>query len=166
MKQRAKLAQALVHDPDLVVLDEPTNGLDPAGRLEMISLVRRLSSDLGIRVLLSSHVLEDVERTCDAVVVLRDGQVVTSRPHRGLARYEEGTVEVRWPATPRRSSRRCTPAGVRRRCALGRGAGGRARGDATLDAVRDAAVDAGVGLRALVTGGPTFEDAILEAMES
>ena len=53
MKQRAKLAQALVHDPDLVVLDEPTNGLDPAGRLEMISLVRRLSSELGIRVLLS-----------------------------------------------------------------------------------------------------------------
>ena len=95
MKQRAKLAQALVHDPDLVVLDEPTNGLDPAGRVEMISLVRRLSRDLGIKVLLSSHVLEDVERTCDAVVVLRAGQVVAADRIEGMARSEEGTVEVR-----------------------------------------------------------------------
>ena len=78
MKQRAKLAQALVHSPELVVLDEPTNGLDPSGRDEMLALVRRLSSDLGIAVLLSSHVLEDVTRTCDAVVVLRDGRVVTA----------------------------------------------------------------------------------------
>ena len=60
------------------MLDEPTAGLDPAGREEMLQLVRRLSLDLGVRVLLSSHVLEDVERTCDAVVVLRDGHVVTS----------------------------------------------------------------------------------------
>ena len=60
------------------MLDEPTNGLDPSGREEMLSLVRRLSSDLGIAVLLSSHVLEDVTRTCDAVVVLRDGRLVTA----------------------------------------------------------------------------------------
>ena len=78
MKQRAKLAQALVHSPELVVLDEPTNGLDPSGREEMLALVRRLSSELGIAVLLSSHVLEDVTRTCDAVVVLREGRVVTA----------------------------------------------------------------------------------------
>ena len=78
MKQRTKLAQAIVHAPELVVLDEPTNGLDPSGREEMLSLVRRLSSDLGIAVLLSSHVLEDVTRTCDAVVVLRDGRLVAS----------------------------------------------------------------------------------------
>ena len=80
MRQRVKLAQALVHSPELVVLDEPTNGLDPQGREEMLELVRRLSRDLGIRVLFSSHVLEDVERTCDAVVVLRDGRV--GRPGR------------------------------------------------------------------------------------
>src|SRR4029078_8618120 len=77
-KQRTKLAQAIVHSPELVVLDEPTNGLDPSGRAERLTLVRRLSSALGIAVLLSSHVLEDVTRTCDAVVVLRDGQVVTA----------------------------------------------------------------------------------------
>ena len=84
MKQRAKLAQALVHAPELVVLDEPTNGLDPAGREEMLPLVRRLSSELGIAVLLSSHVLEDVERTCDAVVLLRDGTVVSAGQIDGL----------------------------------------------------------------------------------
>ncbi|MDP9317598.1 MAG: ABC transporter ATP-binding protein, partial [Actinomycetota bacterium] len=78
MHQRTKLAQAIVHAPELVVLDEPTNGLDPSGRDEMLSLVRRLSSDLGIAVLLSSHVLEDVTRTCDAVVVLREGRLVTA----------------------------------------------------------------------------------------
>src|SRR5689334_24807170 len=77
MRQRTKLAQALVHAPELVVLDEPTNGLDPAGREEMLVVVRRLSDDLGIRVLLSSHVLEDVERTSDAVVLLREGKVVS-----------------------------------------------------------------------------------------
>ena len=86
MRQRAKLAQALVHSPELVVLDEPTNGLDPPGRDEMLQLVRRLSRELGIRVLISSHVLEDVERTCDAVVVLRDGRVGRAGPHRRPAR--------------------------------------------------------------------------------
>ena len=86
MRQRVKLAQALVHSPELVVLDEPTNGLDPQGREEMLELVRRLSRDLGIRVLFSSHVLEDVERTCDAVVVLRDGRVAAPGPHQRAAR--------------------------------------------------------------------------------
>ena len=78
MKQRVKLAQALVHAPDLVVLDEPTNGLDPAGRDEMLLIVRRLWENLGVRVLLSSHVLSDVERTCEAVLLLREGHVVSA----------------------------------------------------------------------------------------
>ena len=165
MKQRAKLAQALVHDPDLVVLDEPTNGLDPAGRVEMISLVRRLSRDLGIKVLLSSHVLEDVERTCDAVVVLRAGQVVASDRIEGMARSEEGTVEVRVAGDAEALVARLTAAGVTATLLPSGAVRVTGAGDATLDAVRDAAVDAGVGLRALVTGGPTFEDAVLEAME-
>ncbi len=84
MKQRTKLAQAIVHAPELVVLDEPTNGLDPSGREEMLSLVRRLSQDLDIAVLLSSHVLEDVTRTCDAVVVLRDGRLVAAERIAGM----------------------------------------------------------------------------------
>ena len=88
MKQRTKLAQALVHGPDLVVLDEPTSGLDPSGREEMLSIVRRLSHELGIRVLVSSHLLEDIEQTCDEIVVLREGRVsaqqaVDRRPRLG-----------------------------------------------------------------------------------
>src|SRR4029079_16332488 len=61
MKQRVKLAQAIVHDPDLVFLDEPPNGMDPAGRDDMLRLISRIHNDLGITVILSSHLLEDVE---------------------------------------------------------------------------------------------------------
>ena len=94
MRQRVKLAQALVHSPELVVLDEPTNGLDPQGRDEMLELVRRLSRDLGIRVLFSSHVLEDVERTCDAVVVLRDGRVAAQGRICDLLGREAGSARL------------------------------------------------------------------------
>jgi ABC-2 type transport system ATP-binding protein len=75
MRQRVKLAQALVHDPELVFLDEPTNGLDPEARVEMIALIRSLARDRGLTVLLSTHLLPDVEATCDEVVVLARGRV-------------------------------------------------------------------------------------------
>ena len=70
MKQRIKLAQALVHDPDLLFLDEPTNGMDPKGRDEMLELVRDLAHNKGVNLILSSHLLPDVEYTCDHVIVL------------------------------------------------------------------------------------------------
>jgi len=76
MKQRVKLAQALVHDPKLVLLDEPTAGLDPAGREEMLDLVRKTHREFGISILFSSHLMADVERTCDRIVVLQGGQLV------------------------------------------------------------------------------------------
>jgi ABC-2 type transport system ATP-binding protein len=78
MKQRIKLAQALVHDPDLLFLDEPTNGMDPRGRDEMLDLIRDLSHNKGVSLILSSHLLPDVEYTCDHVVVLDKGRVVAS----------------------------------------------------------------------------------------
>ncbi|MEU9577836.1 ABC transporter ATP-binding protein [Streptomyces chilikensis] len=78
MKQRVKLAQALVHDPDLVLLDEPTNGLDPAGRDDMLDLIRRIHSDFGISVLVTSHLLGELERTCDHVVVIDGGALLRS----------------------------------------------------------------------------------------
>jgi ABC-2 type transport system ATP-binding protein len=78
MKQRIKLAQALVHDPDLLFLDEPTNGMDPKGRDEMLDLVRDLARHKGINVIVSSHLLPDVEYTCDHVVVLDKGRVAAS----------------------------------------------------------------------------------------
>ena len=81
MKQRVKLAQALVHDPTMVFLDEPTAGLDPLGREGMLALVRRTGNEFGISILLSSHLMGDVESTCDRIVVLDGGRVV-----------EDGTV--------------------------------------------------------------------------
>src|SRR5687767_11763849 len=78
MKQRVKLCQALVHDPAFVFLDEPTAGLDPAGREEMLELVRKTHREFGISVLFSSHLMADVERTCDRIIVLQGGQLVES----------------------------------------------------------------------------------------
>lgn len=78
MKQRVKLAQALVHDPRLVLLDEPTNGLDPVGRDEMLGLIRRVHTDFGISVLVTSHLLGELERTCDHVVVIDGGTLLRS----------------------------------------------------------------------------------------
>jgi ABC-2 type transport system ATP-binding protein len=78
MKQRIKLAQALVHDPDLLLLDEPTNGMDPKGRDEMLELVHDLGHTKGVNLILSSHLLPDVERACDHVVVIDKGAVATA----------------------------------------------------------------------------------------
>ncbi len=75
MKQRVKLAQALVHDPTIVLLDEATSGLDPGGREEMLALIQRTGKEFGISILLSSHLMGDVERTCDRIIVLDGGHV-------------------------------------------------------------------------------------------
>ncbi len=78
MKQRVKLAQALVHDPRLLLLDEPTNGLDPAGRDEMLALVQRTGTEFGIAVVVASHLLGELERICDHLVVVEAGQLRAS----------------------------------------------------------------------------------------
>ena len=78
MKQRVKLGQALVHDPAFVFLDEPTAGLDPAGREDMLALIRKTHRDFGISVLFSSHLMADIERTCDRIIVLQGGRLVQS----------------------------------------------------------------------------------------
>ena len=78
MKQRAKLAQSLVHDPRLVLLDEPTNGLDPAARDDMLELVQRIGHDFGIAVLVTSHLLGELERVSDHVVILDSGRLLRS----------------------------------------------------------------------------------------
>jgi ABC-2 type transport system ATP-binding protein len=78
MKQRVKLAQALVHDPGMVLLDEPTNGLDPAGRDQMLALLRRVGTDFGIPMLVTSHLLGELEQICDHVVVIDGGRLLRS----------------------------------------------------------------------------------------
>jgi ABC-2 type transport system ATP-binding protein len=77
-RQRVKLAQALVHDPELVLLDEPTNGLDPIQRDDMLAMVRRIGTDLGFTVLISSHLLGEVEQVSDNILMLEGGKVARS----------------------------------------------------------------------------------------
>ncbi len=95
MKQRIKLAQALVHDPDLLFLDEPTNGMDPKGRDEMLALVRDLAHNKGVNLILSSHLLPDVEYTCDHVVVMDKGRVATQGPIAALKQSYGQVFELR-----------------------------------------------------------------------
>jgi ABC-2 type transport system ATP-binding protein len=163
MKQRVKLAQALVHAPDLVVLDEPTNGLDPAGRDEMLLIVRRLWEDLGVRVLLSSHVLSDVERTCDAVLLLREGKVITAGLLTELGAGSARRLVVRAVGDLDRFRTALVAHGLvvhlEEETLLVEGAGRR-----ELDAVRDAAAASGVSLRELRQAERTLEDTVVEAM--
>ena len=86
MKQRLKLAQALVHDPPALLLDEPTSGLDPAGRAAMLELLRRLGEEHGKAILLSTHLLGDVAQVCQAVLILHHGQVLCHGPVSTLCR--------------------------------------------------------------------------------
>ena len=95
MKQRIKLAQAIVHDPDLLFLDEPTNGMDPKGRDEMLELVRDLAHNKGINLILSSHVLPDVEYTCDHVVVMDKGRIAAAGPNEALKQPRGRVYELR-----------------------------------------------------------------------
>jgi len=95
MKQRIKLAQALVHDPDLLFLDEPTNGMDPKGRDEMLELIRDIAHNKGLNLILSSHLLPDVEYTCDHVVVMDKGRVATQGPIRALKGHGGRVFEMR-----------------------------------------------------------------------
>ena len=95
MKQRIKLAQALVHDPDLLFLDEPTNGMDPKGRDEMLELVRDLAHRKNVNVIVSSHLLPDVEFTCDHVVVMDKGRVAAAGPIEALKQPRGRVYELR-----------------------------------------------------------------------
>jgi ABC-2 type transport system ATP-binding protein len=95
MKQRIKLAQALAHDPELLFLDEPTNGMDPAGREEMLDLIGDLVNNHAVNVIVSSHVLPDIEATCSHVVVMDKGRVAASGPIAGLKQSQGQIFELR-----------------------------------------------------------------------
>ena len=91
MKQRVKLAQALVHDPKLLLLDEPTNGLDPAGREEMLALVERTGREFGIAVMVTSHLLGEIERVCDFLIAIDAGRLHYAGP---VSRFTEQTERL------------------------------------------------------------------------
>ena len=141
MKQRVKLAQALVHDPLIVLLDEPTAGLDPLSRVQMLALIERIGHDFGVSILLSSHLMGDVERTCDRVIVLDAGRVLREGP---VSRFTEETETLEIEVTEGAeqlaaalATRGLSPVidGLRLTLAEAR--------DEDFDAVRDALVESG-----------------------
>jgi len=91
MKQRVKLAQALVHDPTILFLDEPTNGLDPAGRDEMLGLIERIGHDFGITTIVASHLLGEIERIAGWLVAIDAGRLLRTAP---LASFTEQTGQL------------------------------------------------------------------------
>ena len=89
MRQRIKLAQALVHDPVLIMLDEPTAGLDPNGRVQMLELLSKVRKEFGINILITSHLLADVEKTCDDVILIENGRVSRHEKLKALTETSE-----------------------------------------------------------------------------
>jgi ABC-2 type transport system ATP-binding protein len=144
MRQRVKLAQALAHDPQLVLLDEPTNGLDPAGRDDMLGLVRRIGTDFGISVLVTSHLLGELERVCDAVVVIDGGRLLRSSSTADVT-AASALLVVEVDARSDDFVSALTAAGVRAHVA-GRLVEVELADDGDYDRVRDAAAALGVGL--------------------
>ena len=144
MKQRVKLAQALVHDPQLVLLDEPTNGLDPAGRDDMLGLIQRIGTEFGISVLVASHLLGELERMCDHVVVIDAGQLLRSSSTADLTAVSQlVAVEVDERADELADALRDAGLGVR---PAGRLLEVELREDTTYDLVRDSVATLGLGL--------------------
>ena len=111
MKQRIKLAAAIVHDPKLLILDEPTNGMDPAGREDILRLAHDLSHNKSMSVLFSSHLLPDVEAVCDYVVVLGGGRVLTQGNIQELKQMHRECFEVRVKSSPTVFAERLTARG-------------------------------------------------------
>ena len=160
MKQRVKLAQAIVHDPALVFLDEPTNGMDPAGRDDMLKLISRIHHDLGITVIVSSHLLEDVERVCDYVLMLQDGRMAMTGPLSDLVQGG-GDIVVQVDGN--------VPAFVSALEQHGLTVRHRAlellvphRDDEVFDLIRDLSIETGTLLRGLRVDARTLEDVYLQ----
>lgn len=96
MKQKIKLAQAIVHDPQLIFLDEPTNGMDPKGRLEMLDLIKDISSNHGKNVIISSHLLPDVEYICSYAVIIAGGKLVIQGDIKELTRsFQQYEIRIK-----------------------------------------------------------------------
>lgn len=144
MKQRVKLAQALVHDPDLVLLDEPTNGLDPVGRDEMLELIRRVYTDFGIAVLVTSHLLGELERICDHVVIIDAGVLLRSSP---IDEFTRAGSQLAVEVTPDTDAVEAAMAAAGLQVSRdGHLLVVEGEGEATYDLVRDVVVQLGLGL--------------------
>lgn len=165
MQQRLKLAAALVHDPELLLLDEPTNGLDPKGREEMLTLLRELATEHGKHLLLSSHLLPDVEYVCRNVVMLRQGRIVRQGPITELTSGEAGTYEVRVRGDAARFAAELHALGAESGGAGGDAAPLLVRAEGTA-AIFRAAKAAGAQVRGLKAVRRTLENVFLDAVEA
>jgi ABC-2 type transport system ATP-binding protein len=164
MKQRVKLAQALVHDPRLMLLDEPTNGLDPAGRDEMLDLVRRTGREFGISILMSSHLLGEIERVCDHLVVIDGGLLVQSAPIASFT-AQTGTLIVEVDSGQAELLPRLRAAGLRVEI------GGREllvalEDDKAYDVIRDEVAALGLGLVRMERRRQQLEDLFRDKVEA
>ena len=159
MRQRTKLAQALVGDPQVVLLDEPTAGLDPMGREEMLSLVERLGT-FGISVLLATHLLDDVQQVCDHVVMLDGGRLVVSGSTGSLL---EGSGVLTVDVGPDRAA--LVQALTARSLRVVEHAGlveVEVDGDADLDVVRDVVADLGLPLHRMTTRATSLDEVFID----
>jgi ABC-2 type transport system ATP-binding protein len=164
-RQRVKLAQAIVHDPELLLLDEPTNGLDPSQREDMLDLIRHVGADLGMHVILSSHLLEEVQRVSASVVILDAGRVVADGEMEQLRRTEpEILVELD-------ADGRVDPAAELVSCLAAAGLTARVErprhvavalgSPAVFDTVRDALAEGGFSVRRLERRTASLEEVYL-----
>jgi ABC-2 type transport system ATP-binding protein len=166
MKQRIKLAQALVHGPKLLLLDEPTNGLDPAGREDMLELVRSVSHGKGLNVLVSSHLLPDIERVCDRVIVVMKGQLRAQGTIKDLKKIEGRPIdiELREPCPPFVAALQARGASVMppKRTVYRVMMPGLPEEAARL--AMDAALESGAQIRGFMLAERSLEDAFLDAI--
>ena len=156
MKQRVKLAQALVHDPRLMLLDEPTNGLDPEGREEMLRLIRRIGTEFGIAIILSSHLLSEIERVCDHLVEIEDGRLVRSSPMTALTAPTR-VLQIEVDGDSNRLAALLAVRGIAV-TRSGRNLLVEKEDDAMLDVIRDAVVELDLGLVRLAQSRRRLEE--------
>ena len=159
MRQRTKLAQALVADPALVLLDEPTAGLDPMGREEMLALLTRLAT-FGISVLIATHLLDDVQRVCDSVVLISGGKLLHAGPTEALLQ-RTGRVRVELGGGAEALVERLAAAGIEATALDDATLEVADDGPATLDVVRDAVDDLALSLHALTSRRHSLDELFL-----
>jgi ABC-2 type transport system ATP-binding protein len=158
MAQRVKLAQSIVHGPQLVLLDEPASGLDPAGREQMLELIGRLGS-FGINVVFSSHLLGDIEQTCDAVVMIDGGRLIRSGPVSNVGTTASIIIDVLGDAAA--LATRLKAVGLDASVVFGHRLTVTASADQVYDSIRDAVADLGLGILRMSPTTRTLEDEFL-----
>ena len=164
-RQRVKLALAIAHDPEVVLLDEPTNGLDPVQREQMLALIRRVGHDLGLDVILSSHLLDEVERVSDSVVIIDGGRTVRSGRLEDLRGVDRAELLVELAGADRDEQGAALVDALAERGVAAAIDGAQVvvalEGDVVFDLVRDTVADLSLSVRKLQRRTASLEDVFL-----